>query len=139
MRVPVTEAMHSSKSAIRKARKEDAKAKAQRIAVASGLKASPAKQEMVSEPDAATGSKPVREGKTEFEKASVVRRINDVVQQPPTITKLPRGAARQSVDMGKKTDGVVSLAQKHMMEIEREKAIKRYRELKEQRMNGNVT
>jgi len=74
---------------------------------------------------------------TEFQKnsTSVPRRLNDVAQAPPEFKKLPRGA-KDKVDNAKATsgrDGVLSMKQKLMMEEEREKAIARYRELKERR------
>lgn len=59
---------------------------------------------------------------------SVSRRINDVVQAPPEFKILPRGAS----SVGKKGD-VVSMSQRLLMEMEREKVILRYRELKASR------
>jgi hypothetical protein len=69
----------------------------------------------------------------EFEKisTSVPRRLNDVVRAPPDFKKLPRGATRgqeQAFKSGK--DGILSMAQKVMMEEERAKAIARYRTMK---------
>ena len=63
------------------------------------------------------------------------RRLNDVAQAPPELKKLPRGAGSA---IGKR-DGVLSMAQKVMIEQEREKAILRYRELKaSRRQTGDV-
>ena len=59
---------------------------------------------------------------------SVSRRLNDVVQAPPEFKTLPRGAS----SVGKKGD-VVSMSQRLLMEMEREKVILRYRELRASR------
>ncbi|KAF8838484.1 hypothetical protein BDN67DRAFT_907291 [Paxillus ammoniavirescens] len=56
---------------------------------------------------------------------STPRRLNDIAQEPPEIKKIPRGATKSDG-----TTGILSMAQKAMMEEEREKAIKHYRELK---------
>ncbi|KAF9041572.1 hypothetical protein BJ165DRAFT_1312251, partial [Panaeolus papilionaceus] len=64
--------------------------------------------------------------------SSAPKRLNDIAMAPPEFKKLPRGAAPTSASgsaMGR-GDGVLSMAQKLMMEREREKAILRYRELK---------
>ncbi|KAF8989944.1 hypothetical protein BDQ17DRAFT_1256344 [Cyathus striatus] len=62
--------------------------------------------------------------------SSAPRRLNDIAQAPPEFKKLPRGATANSTG---KHEGVLSMAQKSMMEKEREKAIARYRELKASR------
>jgi hypothetical protein len=76
------------------------------------------------------------------QKTSAPRRLNDIVQAPPQIDKLPRGAARaqkKREEAGEVNgDGVVSMKQKLMMEKEREDAIRRYRELKEMRLKGGA-
>ena len=75
---------------------------------------------------------------TEFAKASTSapKSVNDIVQAPPHIKHLPRNAKRIVTASGKggKSDTVVSMAQKAMMEAERENVIQRYRELKERRL-----
>jgi len=75
----------------------------------------------------------------EFQVASTStpRRLNDIVQEPPMIKKLPRGAVKNDAA----PSGVLSMAQKAMMEEERDKAVRHYRELKarKQRENGGVT
>ena len=75
---------------------------------------------------------------TEFEKASTSapKRVNDIVQAPPQIKHLPRNAKKivATSGKGKKSDAVISMAQKVMMEAERENVIQRYRELKERRL-----
>ena len=68
--------------------------------------------------------------------SSAPRRLNDIVQAPPDLKKLPRGVKATSEQVSKaggKREGVLSMAQKQMMEAEREKAIARYRELKASR------
>ena len=58
---------------------------------------------------------------------------------PPELKKLPRGAAKQHSSAGGKAKaaaaaaGVLSMAQRAMMEVERENAIRRYREMKERK------
>ena len=64
---------------------------------------------------------------------SVPRRLNDIAQAPPELKKLPRGAATTAGIMSKRVDGVLSMAQKAMMEQERLKAVSRYREIKASR------
>ena len=67
--------------------------------------------------------------KLEFEKAPT-KRLNDVAEAPPTITKFPRNANKvRGADIFGKND-ILPPAHRRMMELEREKAIKRYRELK---------
>ena len=71
--------------------------------------------------------------------SSAPRRLNDIAQAPPEFKRLPRGAQKATGGMKKagsgrdKHDGVLSMAQKLMMEQEREKAIMRYREMKQKR------
>jgi hypothetical protein len=66
---------------------------------------------------------------------SAPRRLNDVAQAPPEIKKAPRGASRPG--LGGKREGVLSMAQKSMMEQEREKVINRYRMLKASRLTSS--
>ena len=67
------------------------------------------------------------------------RRLNDVAMAPPELKKLPRGAAKRLASGGKAkagataAAGVLSMAQRAMMEVERENAIRRYREMKERK------
>lgn len=65
---------------------------------------------------------------------SVPRRLNDIAQEPPQFSKLPRGAKTGKDSSQAKVSGILSMAQKAMMEEERENAIKRYRELKAKRL-----
>ena len=68
--------------------------------------------------------------------ASAPRRLNDIAEAPPELKKLPRGAkARKASEVGIKgsgslRDGILSMAQKAMLEEERERVIKAYREMK---------
>lgn len=71
----------------------------------------------------------------EFASRPKTTRLNDIAQAPPTLSHKPRKA--QSAETFKKTDGLVSLAQKQMMESEREKVIERYRDLREKQRAGN--
>jgi len=78
----------------------------------------------------------------EFEttSSSAPRRLNDIAQAPPEFKKLPHGAVKRAVrgggggdGGGGKREGVLSMAQRVMMEGQREKAIARYREMKTNR------
>lgn len=74
--------------------------------------------------------------------SSAPRRLNDVALAPPELKKLPRGAAKHSSSGGKakaNAAGVLSMAQRAMMEVERENAIRRYREMKERKVRGGGT
>ncbi|KAI1791915.1 hypothetical protein LXA43DRAFT_888471 [Ganoderma leucocontextum] len=76
----------------------------------------------------------------DFEKVntSAPKRLNDVVQAPPELKKLPRkakklaamGGAAKSTGASSLKEGVLSMAQKAMMEEERERAIRLYREMR---------
>ncbi|KAF9499505.1 hypothetical protein BDN71DRAFT_1441615 [Pleurotus eryngii] len=70
--------------------------------------------------------------------SSAPRRLNDIAQAPPELKAFPRAAAMRAKNGDSKrpkmADNILSMAQKAMMEEEREKAIKRYRELKASRM-----
>lgn len=68
----------------------------------------------------------------EFAKAStsVPRRLNDVVQAPPSLTTLRLSTRKLQQGIGASNRDVLSIAQRSLMEREREKAIQRYRELK---------
>lgn len=69
----------------------------------------------------------------EFAKAetSLPRRLNDVAQAPPSLTSLRFSARKlqQGICAMKHAD-VLSMAQRSLMERERDQAIRRYRELK---------
>lgn len=61
--------------------------------------------------------------------SSAPRRLNDIAQGPPEIKEMARSAKYA------KREGILSVAQKSMMEQEREKAIARYRTLKASRLS----
>lgn len=62
--------------------------------------------------------------------SSAPRRLNDTAKAPPEFKKFPRGA---SSSISGRTDAVLSMSQKLMMDQERMRAIARYRELKADR------
>lgn len=80
--------------------------------------------------------------------SSKPKRLNDIVQAPPDLKIAPRlkrlVAANQDKvkkrsgddDGTEEGNGVVSIAQKRMMELERDKAIRHYRALKEAKAKG---
>ena len=68
--------------------------------------------------------------------SSVPRRLNDIANAPPEFKKLPRGASSSSNTITGRTDGVLSMSQKLMMEQERTMVIARYRELKAERQRA---
>jgi hypothetical protein len=90
------------------------------------------------DPDPAQDRNQSGKPSVDFAKASTStpKSVNDIVQAPPQIKHLPRNAKKilATSGKGKKSDAVVSMAQKAMMEAERENAIQRYRELKERRL-----
>jgi hypothetical protein len=87
---------------------------------------------------------PSKKRATDFEttSSSAPRRLNDIAQAPPSFARLPkeRGTAAAIARLkGEKTgtpkaDGVVSMAQRARMEEERERAVRRYREMKAAKM-----
>ena len=62
---------------------------------------------------------------------SAPRRLNDIAQRPPEMKEMPWGT--KCTNFGAQREGILSMAQRTMMEQEREKAITRYRELKASR------
>ncbi|KAF8493308.1 hypothetical protein JB92DRAFT_3127464 [Gautieria morchelliformis] len=132
MRIQVAEAMHMSRNSTKRARKIDQAAAIAKSAVVVASKSTPATSKE-------TAPTPTR--KTEFDSRERTTRLNDIVQAPPSLTKLPRGVSKQKAQSGAvashKAD-VVSMAQKQRMEEERERAIKRYRELKSLRDSTQV-
>ncbi len=83
-----------------------------------------------------------RNGPKEFATISSAepRRLNDIVTAPPVLKKLPRGASNAGAKYSK-AGGLLSMAQRAMMEAERENAIQRYREMKERQAkeSGQMT
>ncbi|KAG2341540.1 hypothetical protein BDR05DRAFT_976878 [Suillus weaverae] len=68
---------------------------------------------------------------------SAPRRLNDIAQEPPRFGKLPQGARSGKDSSKEKVAGILSMAQKAMMEEERENVIKRYRELKAKKLRSD--
>ena len=131
MRPLVKSAMQSSSAEARKIKKSELEAKSK-----------PPNTSFAGEETGGSAANPglisKHEGRpTEFQKnsTSAPRRLNDVAQAPPEFSKLPRrakdGASSSKATSGR--EGVLSMKQKLMMEAEREKAIVRYRALKERR------
>lgn len=60
---------------------------------------------------------------------SAPRRLNDIAQEPPVLKKFPGVTKNDAAP-----SGVLSMAQKAMMEEERDKAIRYYRELKAKKL-----
>lgn len=77
------------------------------------------------------------------------RRLNDVAMAPPELKRLKLQRPKAAVNSGGKQQqqqqhavqtkvaGVLSMAQRAMMEVERENAIRRYRVMKERKSQGN--
>lgn len=133
MRPLVKSAVQSSSAQARKVKKSEldakSKSKSKNTATAADTKRDPSQRP---EPVSKHDGRP-----TEFQKSSTSapRRLNDIAQAPPEFKKLPRGV-KDRVDKTKALsgrEGVLSMKQKLMMEEEREKAIARYRALKERR------
>jgi len=66
------------------------------------------------------------------------RRLNDIATAPPVLRKLPRGAKHSASPAQTKARGVLSMAQRAMMETERGNAIRRYREMRERKAEESV-
>lgn len=79
--------------------------------------------------------KAAKQRATEFttHSTSTPRRLNDIVQAPPEFKVLPRGVKVSQTGKkpaGSLRDGVLSMAQKAMLDGERERVVKLYREMK---------
>lgn len=146
MRPLVKSAMQSSLSVARNVRKAEveakAKAKEQKILSKTATSKTPKSRRSRSPSPLPPQPKiPHADGMKEFKttSSSAPRRLNDIAQAPPEFKQLPRGAAVTKPGKGQGDAGggvagsVVSMAQKLMMEQEREKAILRYRQLKASR------
>jgi len=136
MRPLVKAAVQSSNAVVRNARKAQTPAKEARK-LGKGPKTT---AEEVENPRPALKPPNPEQDKPpkEFQRhsSSAPRRLNDIVQAPPDLKKLPRGVkatSEQGYKAGGKREGVLLMAQKQMMEAEREKAIARYRDLKASR------
>lgn len=125
MRLSMAEAMHASRSAARRTKSADDKS--QKFAA---INPPPTLHAMPADGESASSRK------TEFDQRPSTTRLNDVALAPPSLTKLPRGASEnkgQTVLATGEAAGVLSMARRQIIEAERERAIKRYRELKEAR------
>ena len=158
MRHSVREAMQTSSARMRQIRKEELASSVKKAApgatgVADGRAKNraqpPSGDESESDGDPSplqATAKAKKEQPRDFEKisTSAPRRLNDIVQAPPEIKALPRKAKKLatqgSIKMNGGTkslsEGVLSMAQKAMMEEERERAIKLYREMKKGKVIG---
>lgn len=143
MRGEVRVAMKASSALARKVKKEEeGTSKASRGKHKAALQkpddssSTPPRSAITPKPSTASKEKP-----EDFERLSTAapRRLNDVVQAPPELKKLPRGVkqrpkASEAAASGESTvtlrQGALSMAQKAMLEEERLKAIKLYREMK---------
>ncbi|EJU02495.1 hypothetical protein DACRYDRAFT_107412 [Dacryopinax primogenitus] len=98
-------------------------------------KASKAKA-IISEKEAAPESAPPptkKERKTDFDSLPLSRRVNDIAQAPPSLTRLPQNAAKKGEGREGK-EGVLSLATRAALEEERARVVERYRLLKESKI-----
>ncbi|VDC07328.1 unnamed protein product [Peniophora sp. CBMAI 1063] len=143
MRGEVRAAMQSSSAHGRKARKQEEEAAAatkaaniaKHAAKTQKRPASPDPEDNTSAPVDKHADKPKEFAKLQ---TTAPRNVNDIAQAPPTLslkkaTKLQASAGPEGL-RGGKAAGVLSMAQRAMMEVEREKAIKHYRELKEKKL-----
>ncbi|KAH6907657.1 hypothetical protein BKA70DRAFT_1489793 [Coprinopsis sp. MPI-PUGE-AT-0042] len=141
LRPMVKSAMESGRSVSRKATREELERKQAAKKLKPQRSGSPSDELLsnprASEPKAAAkqqnADRPVRDFVGRTTMASAPKRLNDVALAPPEFKKLPRGGHKLGTGASSKSDGVLSMAQKAMMEQEREKAIARYRELKAMR------
>ncbi|KAG6831446.1 hypothetical protein H0H87_005118 [Tephrocybe sp. NHM501043] len=137
MRPLVKAAFQTSNAAVRNTYKEEKEQKLAKRTKGNAVKGDDKKAEKI-----APKSSPIPQADKYAHKAkefaqhssSAPRRLNDIAQAPPEFKRLPRGASSQG-DFGGKREGIISMAQKQMMEKERENAIARYRELKSRRHN----
>ncbi|EMD38313.1 hypothetical protein CERSUDRAFT_64575 [Gelatoporia subvermispora B] len=151
MRSSVRVAMKASSTIARKARKEEVLQKSGQPGnskIAKGDPAARTKRKTSPETEGGGTLSTVAERKNatredrpkEFQSlsTSTPKRLNDIAQAPPELKKLPRGAtkdkAKQSGEAKTLQQGVLSMAQKLMLEEERERAVRLYREMKKQKM-----
>ncbi|KIY66934.1 hypothetical protein CYLTODRAFT_354093 [Cylindrobasidium torrendii FP15055 ss-10] len=128
MRHLVRTAVQSSQATTRKAKTDELEAKKTKNA-----KKRPARSPSPSPPPPPKPKHADRPKEFERLKTSAPKRLNDIAMAPPEIKaqKFTKGVTQ----MGKTS--VLSMAQKVMMEQEREKAIERYRQLKASRSKDN--
>ncbi|TCD65853.1 hypothetical protein EIP91_002159 [Steccherinum ochraceum] len=133
LRGTVKVALHASAAHARKAKKET-----EELKQPTKSKLQKSSEVNDSDPDSVPQASRTRPTEYTSSSTSAPRRLNDIVQAPPELKKLPRGAktkdnAAVKMDAGKShslRDGVLSMAQKAMLEEERERAVRLYREMK---------
>ncbi|KAI0730507.1 hypothetical protein C8Q76DRAFT_329303 [Earliella scabrosa] len=146
MRHSVKEAIQTSSARMRQVRKEElVESTDARPSAAAKSQSRKGSTKETSESEDDDGRSRQKARKTEdkpkdFEKVSTSapKRLNDIVQAPPEIKKLPRKAKKLAAQSGLQkgggtkslSEGVLSMAQKAMLEGERERAIRLYREMK---------
>ncbi|KZT01028.1 uncharacterized protein LAESUDRAFT_664796 [Laetiporus sulphureus 93-53] len=146
MRSAVRTAVKQSSTIVRKTKKEEEMSKSQSRSNAKGKAAKPdaslAQADSPSKPSAPVVEK--QQKLKDFERLSTAapKRLNDIVQAPPEIKKLPRGAKARpanqpGVDSGTTLrQGALSMAQRAMLEEERVRAVRMYREMKRAKASG---
>lgn len=133
--------MQSSAAHVRKAKKETEDTK--NASTATNTKVSSLESSKANAtPTSSSNEQAEKQRRTEFTllSTSTPRRLNDIVQAPPELKKLPRGAKSKglsvkrddSIKSGSLQEGVLSMARKVMLEEERERAVRMYREMKKQ-------
>ncbi|EPQ52145.1 hypothetical protein GLOTRDRAFT_64912 [Gloeophyllum trabeum ATCC 11539] len=134
MRPLVREAVQASSALERKTRKEMLQEKAEKQKAKSDEVIKKQQKSEDAEPERPDKA-PSPAKKTDFPTLSTSqpRRLNDIALAPPQFTKVPRLRKGEKAETTK-AEGVLSMAQKQMMEAEREKAIQRYRDMKKAKL-----
>lgn len=130
MRHLVKNAVQSSLATTRKAKAEEIEKRKEKKKKAAAPERSPSPSPPPPPPSKHAG----RPKEFELLSTSAPRRLNDIAQAPPELSL--KKAPKTVIGDGRKNAGVLSMAQKAMMEDEREKAIARYRQLKAERRGG---
>ncbi|KZT70012.1 hypothetical protein DAEQUDRAFT_709386 [Daedalea quercina L-15889] len=152
MRGEVRVAMKNSSTLARKVKKEEEKSKDTKTTKKgapspSALAQGDAQTETRKSTTAPKASIADNHKPEDFERlsTSAPKRLNDIVKAPPELKKLPRGAKQRpkssDVSAGREgaatlRQGALSMAQKAMLEEERVKAVKLYREMKKAKTGG---
>ncbi|GLB45332.1 hypothetical protein LshimejAT787_2100920 [Lyophyllum shimeji] len=132
MRPLVKAAAQSANAVARSAQRAEKEAKAKKSKTSKEDKKGEAKPTRTASPASSPVSDKLANKAVEFQthSSSAPRRLNDIAQAPPEFKSLPRGAGASGQGGGGKREGVLSMAQKQMMENEREIAIAKYRGLR---------
>ena len=141
MRPSISSAIQASKaSAIKKKAKPKPGADADPASTSASTSADPAPKAKTATPSNSVDPfvpppRPARRGPTEFAAASQLSRPSDVVQAPPVLRKAKRGLDKGTsvTEPLPESRMPVSGLMREMMEREREKAVRAYRELKDKR------